>query len=111
GHLATEPVVGEALVGVAPAGLVDHQPAAEARGEGTAAARLREPGAEPAQRPVVGRGAQRDRGLDGLAGVGAAGGHRPGGVAGYAVLLPQLLVALEPAGGQEDTATGADLDR
>ena len=50
GHLAAEPVVGQALVGVAAAGLVDHQPAAEAEGERAAAVRLLEAGAEPAQR-------------------------------------------------------------
>ena len=50
GHLAAEPVVGQALVGVAAAALVDHQPAAEAEGERAAAVGLLEAGAEPAQR-------------------------------------------------------------
>ena len=50
GHLAAEPVVGQALVGVAAAALVDHQPAAEAEGERAAAVGLLEPGAEPAER-------------------------------------------------------------
>ena len=61
GHLAAEPVVGQALVGVAAAGLVDHQPAAEAERERAAAVGLLEAGAEPAERPEVGRRAQRDR--------------------------------------------------
>ena len=108
GHLPAEPVVGQALVGVAATGLVDHQPAAEAEGERAAAVGLLEPGAEPAERPEVGGRTERDRRLDRLAGVGAARCHRPRGVARHVVLAAHRLVALEAAGGQQHAAAGAD---
>ena len=51
------------------------------------------------------------RGLDRLAGVGAARRHRPGGVAGHVVVAAHRRVALEAAGGEQHAAAGADLDR
>ncbi len=111
GHLPAEPVVGQALVGVPLPGLVDHQPAAEAERERPAAVRLLEPGAEPAEGTEVGRGAERDRGPDRLAGVATARRHRPGNVTGHAVVAAHLLVALEATGRQQHAAPRADLDR
>ena len=69
------------------------------------------PGQNQPSAAEVGRGADRDRSLDRLAGVGRARGHRPGDVAGDAVLGAHPGVALEAAGGEDHPAASADLDR
>ena len=102
-----EPVVGQALVGVAVPGRVHHQAAAEAEREGATSVDLQQAGAEPALVEQRGRCADRLGRCDRLAGVGAARCHRPLGPAGHAPRGAQRLVALEAAGGDQH-ATGRD---